>query len=117
MSITNAVMDRAVLIFLFEKFLDRFRSLESQLAMPEKDCVKVAAHINKLLEILVEAGQILLPFVIFGNQRLFALEELLPGLFKLFAFCMFVTDSCNHQFVLVRLAVLGMQFKKFFLWY
>lgn len=108
MNTTNAAMDRVILILLFEKFLDWFRSLESQLAMAEIDREKDATHINKLLEILIEAGQILLPLVIFGNQRLFALEEFLPSLFKLFAFCMFVIDSRNHQFMLVRLAVLGM---------
>lgn len=57
MNVTNAAMDWVViLILLFEKFLDRFRSLESRLAMAEIGHEMDATHINKFLKILVETG-------------------------------------------------------------
>jgi hypothetical protein len=63
--------------------------------------------INKLLEIVVKVGQVILsPFVI-CNEFLLSLEKLLPLLLKPFTLGSFVVDACHHQGVLVVILMLG----------
>jgi hypothetical protein len=84
-----------MLIFLFKKLLDWLRSLEIWLADSEGTRGK-SPYINESLEILIKAGEVILPLVILCNQGLLALEQLLSRLFKFLALRMFVVYPRHH---------------------
>jgi hypothetical protein len=84
-----------MLIFLFKKLLDWFRSLQKWLADSEGTMEK-GPYINKSLEILIKAGEVILPLVILCNQGLLALEQLLSRLFEFLTLRMFVVYPRHH---------------------
>jgi hypothetical protein len=84
-----------MLIFLFKKLLDWFRSLRIWLADSE-DAREKGPYINESLEILIKAGEVILPLVILRNQGLLAFEQLLSRLFEFLALRMFVVYPRHH---------------------
>lgn len=65
------------------------------------------AHVNKLLEVLVEVRQIVPPLLVLGNQLLLALLQLQPLLLERLALDPLLVDARRHQGVLVGVGVLG----------
>lgn len=71
-------------------------------------------YIDKLFEILIETGKVILSLPILCDQCLLPLQKLLPRLLQLLSFGMFVIDTGDHQFVIICFTMFGMKLQKFF---
>lgn len=74
----------------------------------------VGTYIDELLQVLIQAGKVILPFLVLCDQGLLALEKLLARLLELLALGMFVVDARDHQFMLIGVLVLGELFQELF---
>lgn len=82
------------------------------MALTEPEGIQSEAYIDKPLQILVQAGQIILSFVVLGDQGLLTLEEFLSGLLQFLTLGVFMVDSGDHQFVSIGVFVFGEQSQK-----
>lgn len=57
-------------------------------------------RIYEFFQVAVEAGQVLLPLLIVGNEALFLLQQGLTLLLEGLALVRFVLDPCEHEFLL-----------------
>ena len=64
-------------------------------------------HINKRLEILIQACEIFFPFLVVRNQALLFFQQALPRLLESFAFGELVVDAREHDAFLVRGGEIG----------
>lgn len=71
-------------------------------------------HIDELLQIFIEVGQIVLALLVLGNELLLPAHQLEPLLLESFTSHSLVADACNHQGVLVGVGVLWLLGEEFF---
>ena len=86
-----------------------FRRLPEALGRKRK-----GPHINKLLEVLIEIGQVVSPFFVIRNQLLLTLQKFLSLLLQRLPFSPLVIYARDHQCVLVVVNMLGVLGEEFF---
>lgn len=99
-------------VFLLKRLLNRFGGLHpvSQTPAPRS---RENTYINKLLQILIQIRQIILPLLIVRNEHLLLLQQPLPRLFQRLSLRVLVTDSCSHQAGFIVFGVLGVLLQEF----
>lgn len=70
--------------------------------------------INKLLEVIVKVGQVILSSLVIRDEFLLSLEELLSLLLERLTLSSLMVDTRHHQGILVIVLMLGMLCKEFF---
>lgn len=71
-------------------------------------------YIDKLFQVLVQIGQVVLSPLVVVDELLLALEELLAALLQDLALLALVLDARKHAFVVVGVCVFGAQGEEFF---
>lgn len=71
-------------------------------------------HINKLLQVIVQIGQVFSSFLVLGNQFLLPLQQLLALLLQRLTLDTLVFYAGNHESVLISVDVLWVFGEKLF---
>ena len=69
--------------------------------------------INKLLEVIVKVGQVILSSLVIRDEFLLSLEELLSLLLERFTLSSLMVNARHHQSILIIVLVLRMLCKEF----
>ena len=72
------------------------------------DQESLITHINELLQILVQIGQIVFPLLVVRNKSLLLLQQALPLLFQRQSFRMLVINTSNRQSIIICIGMLWM---------